>query len=106
MRPSCTLESVAVRWGTVGGFIGAGALLIVVVVVVGVLLFMRRRRRAPVAPAAPVYGPAEATATYGAAEAPAQVTEAAQPEPSPQIDDVPPDIRPGTIPDARPDERA
>jgi hypothetical protein len=68
-------RSVAVRWGIAGAFIAAGALLIVVIVVVAVLLLTRGRRRVLVAP---VYGPAEGT-------------EAAPAEVSPEAGDVPPD---------------
>lgn len=38
-------RSVAIRWGMVGVFVAAGAVLIAIVVVVAVLLIVRRRRR-------------------------------------------------------------
>jgi hypothetical protein len=65
-------QSVAVRWGIVGAFIAAGALLIVVVVVAVVLVLTRGRRRVP-------------------ANGPTEGTEVAAAEPSPQTGDVPPD---------------
>jgi len=88
-------ESVAVKWGVVGGFIAGGALLIVVVVVVVALLLIRRRRAAVGAPSpdAPVASPAPQAALTSDAlpDGPVEAAEGERPGPFPKTADVPPD---------------